>query len=100
MAISISITPVPDDRRLALMRQSATKRGGKVVVAGGFACVLERNPGLCADCGLWDSHIHDGLCPEHFAADRNLDRDVQLARHGGGDLDPLDGGPDDPPPAA
>ena len=100
MPITISITPPPDPDHLATMRRSAAKRGGRVVIAGGFAMVLERNPGICADCGRWDSHVHEGLCAEHFAADRNLDRDVELARFAGGAPTDPEGGPDGPPPAA
>lgn len=58
--------------------------------------------GHCEDCGSWDSARRDGLCRgcQHHA--RNWTAQVySIARAArGDDMDPLDGGPDDPPPAA
>jgi len=63
-----------------------------------------RNEGRCADCDRWTSRLSEGgYCPACSGHARNRGQVVPVefaARLGGGDLDPLDGGPDDPPPAA
>jgi hypothetical protein len=103
MGIKLRIEP-PDELTVRRLREAASKRGYKVVVAHGQALVVSRQPGWCADCGRWDSHLIAGLCAGDFKQRRNLKSEVNAARLGGGDLDSLDGGPDDqgppPPPAA
>jgi hypothetical protein len=68
-----------------------------------------RNERTCPDCGRWTSRATDeGYCPACAGHARNRGAKVVspefAARLGGGDLDPLYGGPDDqgppPPPAA
>lgn len=64
-----------------------------------------RNEQTCPDCGRWTSRANaDGLCPACDDHPRNAMHKVytlaSAARGDYDDLDPLDGGPDDPYPAA
>jgi predicted amidophosphoribosyltransferase len=61
-----------------------------------------RNEGRCADCDRWTSRLsRGGYCPACAGHARNAMAEIHtLVRAARGDLNPLDGGPDDPPPAA
>jgi hypothetical protein len=62
-----------------------------------------REEGHCADCSRWTSRLTgDGFCPACAFHPRNALTEIHtLVRAARGDLNPLDGGPEDtPPPAA